>query len=127
MPFNNDRFRLIGFFPAPAHLPAAQFKQDFEKLVDAVVACPIGRKNFLHYDLIFANSDLDQHVNHLGFVEVPLHALILVETQTEAEMAEVLHDAQFRQILARANGKLNFTGGHCFTGDLLKKVDKAKL
>ncbi|KAJ7124620.1 hypothetical protein C8R43DRAFT_1135573 [Mycena crocata] len=124
MPFNKDRFRLIAFCPAPPGLPATEFKQEFEKLEDALAASPVGRKNCLQYDLIFSNSDLDKHVNHLGYTEVPLIAIVLIETQTEAEMTEFLHDADVCQLLARANPKLNFTEGHCFTGELLKKVDK---
>ncbi|KAJ7693848.1 hypothetical protein B0H17DRAFT_1058446 [Mycena rosella] len=125
--FSKDRFRLAGFFPAPAHLSRAEFKHHFEKLVDAIVASSVGQKNILHYDLLFSNNDLDSHTKELGFNETPLAAVILVETQTYEGMQEILHDPLFRQILAGHNGKLNFTSGQVFTGELLGKVAKSRL
>ncbi|KAJ7113887.1 hypothetical protein C8R44DRAFT_855758 [Mycena epipterygia] len=124
MSLTNDRTRIVGIYPAPAHLSREEFRRQFEALVDELLALPITKKHFLRYDLLFSNTDFDEHMKPLGFRESPGTAVIVVETEKDDHMIEVVEHPEFRQVLAAANINLKFTVGHTFTADLVTKVDK---
>ncbi|KAJ7676793.1 hypothetical protein DFH06DRAFT_1169051 [Mycena polygramma] len=123
MSHRKDRVSVLCMHTAPPHLSKATFDSKVKGVMDSIQALPVFKENVLKLDLIFQNEVLTEHIKALGFAEARPCVWMALEFQTEEHFAELLKDAELKQLMSEAEDFGFCTGGCSFVADVVTKID----
>ncbi|KAF8124867.1 hypothetical protein K438DRAFT_1892670 [Mycena galopus ATCC 62051] len=118
-PANKERVALIGIHQKPAHMGRREFEEKFEQFMEAFLAVPVARKNFLRADMMVCTDKLGGGpLRSLGHADEAPGVCMACEFET-------FQDPEFKAIFcgeqAREVGFHSF--GHSFTADVATLID----
>ncbi|KAJ7776320.1 hypothetical protein B0H16DRAFT_1506346 [Mycena metata] len=87
-----DTFTTIGIHRVPSHLSKKDFDSKIEAWVDDLVKLPVVQKNALKVEILIQNTVLDTHATRMGFPPAEPIVIIVMQSESEAQMVEILND-----------------------------------
>ncbi|KAJ7744745.1 hypothetical protein DFH07DRAFT_776945 [Mycena maculata] len=116
----------LGIYKCPASLSNADFARKCSQVMEAILACPVPKRNILKYDLIIPNETLDEHLERLG-MPTPKGTIVIIAEfpsfDALEEIAQLLKTPELGPILAGAREEFGFHIDSCsFAVDIVNMV-----
>ncbi|KAF8150457.1 hypothetical protein K438DRAFT_1865435 [Mycena galopus ATCC 62051] len=125
-PANKERVAMMGIHQKPAHMGRREFEEKFERFMEAFLAVPVARKNFLRADMMVCTDKLGGGpLRSLGHADEAPGVCMACEFESVDHIAETFQDPEFNAIFCGEQAReIGFHSlGHSFTADVATLID----
>ncbi|KAF7337417.1 hypothetical protein MSAN_02268200 [Mycena sanguinolenta] len=124
---NQDQTRLVAAIRRPENIPTAdEFREKVRSFADKFVEYPICQRLCVKHEMWTSNSVIDPHLRALGLsAPDPDVAILMVETEHQDGMIQILNDSDFNQFMEDARRELDIhVESSFFVANVVTKLDK---
>ncbi|KAF7337418.1 hypothetical protein MSAN_02268300 [Mycena sanguinolenta] len=124
-PTAGNRIRLVCGLKRPDNLSVEGYRKIVNASVDRFASLPIVQKNAIKHSLWVPHNALDRQVSAVGFPATETNIIIMVETENQDRMIELLTDSDVKQFMDDSRREWDiYADILSFVANVVTKIEK---
>ncbi|KAJ6464919.1 hypothetical protein C8R45DRAFT_497263, partial [Mycena sanguinolenta] len=125
-PTAGNRTRLACALQRPDNFSMEGYHKTVDAYADRLVGLPIVQKNVIKHSMWVPHNAIDGQVSAAGMPVPDPNIVVLIETENQDRMIELVEDSDFKQFMDDARGRPEWdhVGSSFFVANVVTKIDK---